>query len=210
MPANDDQSRIPGNSPRIRASGSGFLGKILTTVASVAVLVMAGGGGVVTALDAYRLTLPDTRQAALEWVVQNIPAGSSIVEEQGGPDLNSIELAPFAPEPTYRITEIIPLFFRGGPEKDPLDTIVEARPEWVISSSQVRGRYMRPGAEKEFPDIVAAFRIYYSLLDIYLIEEARFSPGNDIVGNEIVIYRVPDGFWDRVRLGETTVDQPVM
>jgi Flp pilus assembly protein TadB len=41
MPANDDQSRIPGNSPGIRASGSGFLGKILTTLASVAVLVMA-------------------------------------------------------------------------------------------------------------------------------------------------------------------------
>ena len=41
MPANDDQSRIPGNSPRIRASGSGFLGKILTTLVSVSVLVMA-------------------------------------------------------------------------------------------------------------------------------------------------------------------------
>jgi hypothetical protein len=41
MLTNDDQSRIPGNSPRIRASGSGFLGKILTTVASAAVLVMA-------------------------------------------------------------------------------------------------------------------------------------------------------------------------
>ena len=41
MPANDDPSRIPGTSPRIRASGSGFLGKIVTTLASAAVLVMA-------------------------------------------------------------------------------------------------------------------------------------------------------------------------
>ena len=41
MPANDDQSRLPGNGPRFRAPGPGFLSKILTTVASVAVLVMA-------------------------------------------------------------------------------------------------------------------------------------------------------------------------
>jgi Flp pilus assembly protein TadB len=41
VPANDDRSRIPGNSPRLRASRSGFLGKILTTLASIAVLVIA-------------------------------------------------------------------------------------------------------------------------------------------------------------------------
>ena len=41
MPTNDDQSRFPGNGPRFRAPGSGFLGKILTTLASVAVLAMA-------------------------------------------------------------------------------------------------------------------------------------------------------------------------
>lgn len=41
MLTNDDQSRFPGNGPRFRAPGSGFLGKILTTVASAAVLVMA-------------------------------------------------------------------------------------------------------------------------------------------------------------------------
>ena len=41
MPANDDQSRIPGNGPRFSASGSGLMGKILTTVASAAVLVIA-------------------------------------------------------------------------------------------------------------------------------------------------------------------------
>ena len=41
MPANDDPSRIPGNGPRFRAPASGFLGKIVTTVASAAVLVMA-------------------------------------------------------------------------------------------------------------------------------------------------------------------------
>ena len=41
MLTNDDQSRLPGNAPPSRAPGSGFLGKILTTVASAAVLVMA-------------------------------------------------------------------------------------------------------------------------------------------------------------------------
>jgi hypothetical protein len=41
MPANDEQFRIRGNSPRNRALGSGLLRKILTTLASVAVLVMA-------------------------------------------------------------------------------------------------------------------------------------------------------------------------
>ncbi|MBI3527479.1 MAG: hypothetical protein HY067_05860 [Betaproteobacteria bacterium] len=41
MPTNDNQFRLPGNDPRFRAPVSGFLGKILTTAASAAVLVMA-------------------------------------------------------------------------------------------------------------------------------------------------------------------------
>ncbi len=41
MPKNDEQFRLPGNDPRFRAPRLGFLGKILTTVATAAVLVIA-------------------------------------------------------------------------------------------------------------------------------------------------------------------------
>ena len=41
MIPNDDQPRFPGNTPRMRAPASGFLGKILTAIASAAVLVVA-------------------------------------------------------------------------------------------------------------------------------------------------------------------------
>jgi len=41
MLTNDDQFRLPGNDPRIRAPASGILGKFLTAVASGAVLVVA-------------------------------------------------------------------------------------------------------------------------------------------------------------------------
>jgi 4-amino-4-deoxy-L-arabinose transferase-like glycosyltransferase len=188
-----------------------WIGRRNHAVAAVAILVATGligaWGITVTGKEAYRLTLPDTRGAALSWVIQNIPAGSSVVEEQGGPDLYAVELAPLAPEPTYRLVEITPMFSRGGEEKDPLDRLIEARPEWVITSSQVRERYMRPGAEKEFPELVAAFKIYYSLIDGYLEEVARFSPGGGIEGPEIVVYRVPAGLWDRVMVGSTSVGE---
>jgi Flp pilus assembly protein TadB len=40
MLTNDDQFRLTGNDPRIRAPRLGFLGKFLTVVASAAVLVV--------------------------------------------------------------------------------------------------------------------------------------------------------------------------
>jgi hypothetical protein len=173
----------------------------------VATILIGAGGLIVAGEEAHRLTLPDTREAALSWVIENIPAGSGVVEEQGGPDLYSTELAPLAPEPTYRLVEITPMFSRGGEEKDPLDRLVAARPEWVITSSRVRDRYMRPGAEREFPELVAAFKIYYSLIDGYLREVARFTPGRGTEGPQIAVYRVPEGFWDRVMVGNTTVGE---
>lgn len=163
--------------------------------------------GLLTTLkDARNLTLSDTRQYALDWVINNIPAGSSIVKEQGGPDLYSVDLAPLAPEPTYVITEITPLFARTSIDKDPLDKLVAARPQWVITSSQVKNRYMRAGAEAEYPDVVAAFKIYYNLIENYLIEEQKFEPGKNIRGPSITIYRVPEGLWDRVVLEETKIE----
>ena len=41
MLTNDDQFRLPGNDPRIRAPASGFLGKLLTAVASATVVIVA-------------------------------------------------------------------------------------------------------------------------------------------------------------------------
>ena len=41
MPTNDEQFRLTGNGVRFRAPASGLLGKILTAVASAAVLVAA-------------------------------------------------------------------------------------------------------------------------------------------------------------------------
>jgi hypothetical protein len=177
----------------------------------VAVLVFFGlcgyGLGIVRN-DALLLTLPDTREMALEWVKENIPAQSIILEEQGGPNLYASELVPLVPEPWYYVTELKPLFARGGEFADPLDTIVQVKPEWVIVSGNVRDRYLRAGAEKEFPELVAVFREYYRLVDNYLNEEARFTPEvGKVAGPEIVIYYVPEGLWDRVLLRTSTVGE---
>ncbi len=156
--------------------------------------------------DARVLTMTDTRELALEWVEDNIPAHSVIVEEQGGPNLNTSLLVPLVPEPWYVIVEITPLFARGGPVLDPLDTLIQVQPDWVIISSNTRDRYMRESAAGEFPELVAVFMEYYRLVDNYLIEEARFVPeDNKITGPEIVIYRVPGDLWDRVLLETSTV-----
>ncbi len=187
----------------------------LSLALALSVLAIGSRGLYVLSVDAYRLTLPDTRELALEWVEKNIPAHSTIVEEQGGPDLHQVdpydpkadEFTPLLPEPWYYVKEITPLFFRGGEIHDPLDTLMATLPDWVITSSRVRNRYMRPGAEKQYPDLVAVFREYYRLIDNYLIEEERFSPGNGVVGEEIVIYRVPEGLWERVRIDEGTVGE---
>ena len=169
-------------------------------------LLVSFKGISVLATDAHRLTLPDTREYALVWVEEYIPHDSRILVEQGGPDLNDSSLAPLVPEPSYWITDLTPLFFRGGGNKDPLDELVEARPEWVITSSEVRYRYMRPSAEEEYPDLVAVFRIYYRLIEMHLAEEERWTPGPGLMGPELVIYRVPEGLWDRVQLDETTIE----
>jgi 4-amino-4-deoxy-L-arabinose transferase-like glycosyltransferase len=169
-------------------------------------LAVCGFGFKVVQNDARVLTLPDTRELAHAWVVENIPAHSVIVEEQGGPDLYQYELVPLVPEPWYRVTEIQPLFARGGQFLDPLDVLMQVKPEWVIVSSNVRDRYLREGAEVEFPELVAVFREYYRLVDNYLVEEARFAPeGDRIAGPEIIIYRIPDDLWGRVLLESSTV-----
>jgi hypothetical protein len=177
----------------------------LAVVATIVFLAVIANGALVLGHDAYTLTLPDTRELALDWVQKNIPTGSRILVEQGGPDLNDAGLAPLVPEPYYEITEITPLFTRLGEELDPLDRIVQARPDWVITSSEVRNRYMRPGEADEYPDLVAVFTEYYRLVENHLTEVERFAPGAGLTGPQLVIYRVPDGFWERVRLGETTV-----
>ncbi len=41
MPANDDQPKLPGSTSRRGAPASGILGKIMTAIASAAVLVVA-------------------------------------------------------------------------------------------------------------------------------------------------------------------------
>jgi len=167
---------------------------------------MCGFGFKVVQNDARALTLPDTRELAYAWVVENIPAHSVIVEEQGGPNLFPSELVPLVPEPWYRVTELQPLFARGEGFMDPLDLLIQVKPGWVIVSSNVRDRYLREGAEKEFPALVAVFREYYRLVDNYLVEEARFAPeGDQIAGPEIIIYRVPDDLWGRVLLEPSTV-----
>lgn len=156
----------------------------------------------VTYRDGVRLNLPDTRTLAHAWVVENIPAHSTLIVEQGGPDLYDASLVPLVPEPWYYLHALTPLFFRGGGDPDPLDMIIEVRPDYVITSSQVRDRYMAAGAETRFPDLVYAFRQYYKLVEEHLNEMVRFTPGNRLGGPEIVVYKVPDGLWDYVVLEE--------
>ena len=178
---------------------------VIFAVAGILVAAITGTFNLVS--ESYNLTQPNTRLIALDWIEENIPTGSIIVEEQGAPNLNEAELLPLVPVPYYYVTEITPLFSREGENKDPLDVLYETRPDWVITSSNVRGRYEREGAEEQFPDLVAAFEVYYELIDGYLTEVKRIKPGNGVTGDEIVVYRVPEGLWDRVVLETSTVDE---
>jgi len=173
---------------------------------AIAGMIVAGITGAYNlCIDSQRLTLPHTRLLALEWIEDNIPSGSIILKEQGAPDLNNSDWLPLVSTPWYDVTEITPMFSREGPNRDPLDVIFETKPEWVITSSNVRGRYEREGVEEEFPDLVAAFSIYYILIDDHLELVQRFAPGSGANGDEIVIYRVPDGLWERVVLEPATI-----
>ncbi|HEX9746563.1 MAG TPA: glycosyltransferase family 39 protein [bacterium] len=175
---------------------------------SMVLLILFAWTGIAASIaDGIRLNMLDTRTAALEWVLDNIPNNSKVLVEQGGPNLNDSNLAPLVPEPYYQITDITPLFFLGGPDKEPIVEMAEARPEWIITSSTVKDRYMRPAAREQYPELVYSFEQYYALIEGYMDEMAGFSSGEGMTGPQLVIYKVPEGLWDRVRIESVDAEE---
>jgi len=173
-----------------KLSSSRTPGTNYKSVAVAILLIAVGSWGIYkTGTEAHALTLTDTRELALEWVEDNIPGHSVIVEEQGGPDLYTDDLVPLVPEPWYFVTTIEPLFTLECLQTTPLEKMMIPNPDWVITSSYVRGRYEREEAAAQFPELVESFNEYYSFIDNRLTEVARFSPGNEVTGEEVVVYR---------------------
>jgi len=167
---------------------------------SLAIIVLVGPAMGISALSNLRLALPDTRDAATEWIEKNVPAGSLIVSESYGPRLaytpvrarqivakerkrnpkSGGKFAYFASNPPigrpgYRYF-VMPLFQdRDGVSRMASDWYDSERVmaegiEWIVLSSLVSGRYS--GRADIFPK-QTKFRKW---LGRCWVETARFSP----------------------------------
>lgn len=134
----------------------------------------------------------DTRTIALEWIEENIPPGTRILWEIGGPqpaDRN----APHHREPSYDLITLPPWFSETAQGVDPLIALLEVKPEYVITTSNYRARYEDAWAEKRFPKVAEAWRKYYSELDskwdtAYEVRPGKDAQGYKVTGPEIRIY----------------------
>ena len=147
----------------------------------------------VSITKAHRLVLPDTRTLALAWVEENIPEGSLILLEIGGPQPADIN-AEFHPEPAYDIVILPPSFSETSRGVDPGIILAAVNPEYIITSSNYRARYESELALERYPEIAEAWKLYYDMLDEFGEVVFEIGPSNEpgeaeIAGPSIIIYR---------------------
>jgi hypothetical protein len=146
-----------------------------------------------TVRQTRRLLLPDTRTLALEWVEENIPPGSRILLEIGGPQPSDLNAAHHR-EPAYDIMILPPWFSETSKGIDPTEALQAFNPEYVITTSNYRSRYESEYARQRQPGIAQAWHRYYVFLDTYTDDIYEISPGtqgrSELTGPSIRIYRL--------------------
>ncbi len=162
-------------------------------VAIILIAAVAVPPAVVNARATSRLLLPDTRTIAMEWIEENIPPGTRILWEIGGPrpaDLNE----KYHREPSYDIITVTPWFSTTARTDDPSVLLLASNPEYIITSSNYRSRYEDPYTREKYPEVAAAWGRYYAMLDksadvVYEISPGDFPALGKVVGPEITIYK---------------------
>jgi len=166
---------------------------LMNVISAIIILLVLVPPMFVSISQSRRLLLPDTRTLALGWVEGNIPEGSLILLEIGGPqpaDLN----AEFHREPSYDIVILPPSFSETSRGVDPGIILAGVNPEYIITSSNYRSRYESELAVERYPEIAEAWKLYYDMLDefgeiVFEIGASEEPGGSEIVGPSIIIYR---------------------
>ena len=164
--------------------------RVVVIPAAVAVLAVAFALPLADSI-AFDRTLSgyDTREAAREWIQQNVPTGSLIAVENYGPPLvredtldHYIEagLDPVA----YRLLRLkLPAPETPDRSRD-VDRLRRKGVEYVVTSSRVRDRVL--AARDEYPEIVA----FYEQLDTRTELVREFRPGVGETGPILRLYRL--------------------
>ena len=164
--------------------------RLVVIPGAVAVLAVAFALPLVDSI-AFDRTLSghDTREAAREWIQQNVPAGSLIAVENYGPPLvredtldHFVEagLDPVA----YRLLRLkLPAPETPDRSRD-VDRLRRKGVEYVVTSSRVRDRVL--AARDEYPEIVD----FYEQLDTQTELVREFGPGAGEPGPVLRLYRL--------------------
>jgi hypothetical protein len=130
-------------------------------------------------------TQSDTRIVSREWILKNIPAGSTILLEAFTPQLpvdmyrlgqwgRSKDRDKFMPAPTDSYRNFIPYSFAG--EADVTGVIADGKPQYLIMSSSSYGRYDAPGYEQARQNVEAIFKLGDIIYEARPRKEASTGP----------------------------------
>ncbi len=136
--------------------------------------------------------------AAERWIEQNIPHGSIMFIEQGGPKPYSISTVK-----EFKL-DVYPVYAYEQPELSssmetlkytPMEKLrmLHPTPEYIVSTGYTLDRYLDPAALKKYPELVKPWIEYSEFIDANCVLLAEFRPGKQYSGWWIKIYRLPEG-----------------
>lgn len=141
---------------------------VRTTLIVILTVALLGPPALSSVENNRMLSKTSTVDLAYRWIIENVPAGATIVLEGG-----HLHLAE-----RYRDHQVPQLRRRT------YDEYVEKGVDYLIASSQVYGPFFR--SPREFPNEYHDYQVLFSLAD----EVARFSPTEDVPGPELRIFRI--------------------
>lgn len=132
-------------------------------------------------------TRTDTRIASRDWILENVPAGSTILVESYTPQLpidvfnvgqwgRGRNRDKFQPAPTDKHRNFIAGAFSG--EADVLKVIADGKPQYIVMSSSSYGRFDLPGYEQQRLNVETIFK------QGEIVYEAR--PGKEAKGGPLI------------------------
>ncbi len=147
---------------------------------------------------AHTLSLPDTRVVALHWIEENIPAGSRLFIEKGGPEPHHVDdVTEFGLNvwPTYYYTEPELWLSYESAGEEPLAKLRSLRPpaEYIVSSGYTHDRYFDPDTQAMHPELVKPWVEYYDFVETHGELVFEVIPDKKFSGPWIKIYRMPNG-----------------
>jgi hypothetical protein len=136
--------------------------------------------------------------AAEQWIEENIPHGSIMFIEQGGPEPYSISTVK-----EYKL-DVYPVYAYAQPELTwnvetlkytPIEKLrmLQPTPEYIVSTGYTLDRYFDPETRKKYPELVKPWIEYSEFIEANCVLLAEFNPGKQYSGWWVKIYRLPPG-----------------